>query len=71
MPFLLLSWEVNLSVVLAWIDHRSCHDGFADEYLCLDRLLLKGFLIIVELKIEWSIIRPFSFLLQVNGVKLL
>lgn len=71
MPFLLISREVDLSVILAWIDHRCCHDGFANEYLSLDCLLLKGLLIVVELKVEWSIIRPSSFLLQVNGVKLL
>lgn len=69
-PFLFVSREVNFSVDLAWIYYGCCHDRSADKHLCLDCLLLKGLLIVVELKVKWSIVRSFSFLLQVNGVQL-
>lgn len=71
MPIFLRSWEVNLSVVLTWINNRRGHDGLTNKHLCLNGLLFEGLLIVVELKAERPIIRPFSFLFQVNGVQLL
>lgn len=67
-PRLATAREVNVSLIVSWVDNRGSHEEFSNKDLSLHHFLLIGLLIIEEFENNGTVVAASALLRQVNSV---